>query len=92
MAYITNATRPALISQQIDNVAVPKLWVMSGTEADATVLAAGYISDAASLGLSVGDIIWYIKTDTLNGYMHIVTAISATTGAATLGATPATFS
>lgn len=88
--YGTDTTRPALISQQIDNVAVPKRWVMSGTVADATVLAAGYISDAGSLGMAVGDILDYVLTTTPELYIHIVTAINATTGAATLGGTPAT--
>lgn len=89
MTYQTNSTRPALISQQIDNVNVPKMWVMSGTDADATVLAAGYISDAGALGLAVGDILFYILTSTPEIYLHVVTAINATTGAATLGGTPA---
>ena len=90
MAYKTNSTQPALLVQQFDNVSVPKVWFMSGTDTDATVLAAGYISDAQKLGLSVGDILFYILTSTPAIYMHVVTAVTST--GATLGSSPSTAS
>lgn len=88
--YKVDTTQPALYGQQIDNTAVPKRWFMSGTVADATVLAAGYISDAQSLGMVKGDIVDYLLTTTPELYTHVVTAVSAS--GATLGSSPSTSS
>lgn len=88
--YKTDTTQATLVTQQMDNLAVPKVWAMSGTVADATVLAAGYISDAQSLGMKVGDILHYLLTTTPELYTHIVTAVTST--GATLGSSPSTSS
>lgn len=88
--YGTDTTKPALVTQQIDNQNVPKIWAMSGTVADTTVLAAGYISDALNLGMKVGDIVHYLLTTTPELYTHIVLVVSST--GATLGSSPSTSS
>lgn len=88
MAYTKGSV--ALVTQQIDNTNVPKVWVLAGTDSDATVLAAGYISDAQNLGMKVGDIVFYILTSTPALYVHIVTAVAST--GATLGSSPSTAS
>ena len=90
--YGTDTTYPSLVTQTIDNIAVPKRWFMSGTVADATVLAAGYISDGGARGMKVGDIVDYLLTSTPELYTHIVTAVNATTGGVTLGSSPSTSS
>lgn len=88
--YGTDTTKPALVYQQIDNQAAPKRYAMSGTVADATVLAAGYISDAQSLNMKVGDILEYLLTTGPTLYTHVVTAVSST--GATLGSSPSSSS
>lgn len=88
--YGTDTTYPQLVYQQMDNTAVPKRWAMSGTVADATVLAAGYISDALNRGMKVGDIVEYLLTSGPTLYTHVVTAVSAS--GATLGASPSSSS
>lgn len=87
MSYTLNSTK--LLVQSIDNV-VPAQWFLSGTDTDATVLAAGYISDAKHLGMKVGDILQYLLTSGPTLYTHVVTVVSAT--GATLGSSPTTSS
>lgn len=101
MAYLTATTRPALIAGGITSRATPTpndgsaalvapkqpaLWIMSGTEALATVDTAGYISDARDLGIQKGDLLFYVKTDAapISVQIYIVVGINATTGAADL--------
>jgi predicted MFS family arabinose efflux permease len=68
----------------------PQVWTYRSADADATVYAAGYFSNAANLGMAVGDIVIVqvtaagVVTDT---YIHTVLSINATTGAATLSST-----
>jgi hypothetical protein len=87
MAYTLNSLK--LMVQSIDNV-IPARWALSGTDSDATVLAAGYISDAQHLGVKVGDIVDYYLTSGPELYTHIVTAVVST--GATLGSSPSTSS
>lgn len=64
------------------------IWLYASADADATVSGAGYFSNAAALGLQVGDIvIVQVGSPITDTYLHIVTAINATTGAATLSST-----
>lgn len=100
MAYLTNTSRPALIAGAMTTRHVPSpldaatltgtkqpaLWVMAGTDATTAVDAAGYITDAKDLGMQVGDLLLYVKTDAspITIQMMIVAAINATTGAADL--------
>ena len=88
--YGTDTTKATLVYQQIDNQNVPKRYDMSGTVADATVLAAGYISDAQNLGMKVGDILEYLLTTGPTLYTHVVTAVAST--GATLGSSPSSSS
>lgn len=85
MSYVPLS--PALIAGGITK-SVPKIWVLLDTAADATVSAAGYISDAQSLGMTVGDIVLYFKTDTAALYIHAVTAVSSTGATLTLSTVP----
>lgn len=87
MGYTAGSAK--LLNQSIDNV-VPATWFLSGTDTDATVLAAGYISDAQHLGMKKNDIVQYLRTDTSALYIHVVTAVAST--GATLGSSPATSS
>lgn len=57
-------------------------WMLTGTDALTTVIGASYISDAIDKGMSVNDILTYIKTDTDDVYELAVVSVSAT--AATL--------
>lgn len=100
MAYLTNTSRPALMTSAMTSRHVPSpldaatltgtkqpaFWIMAGTDATTAVDAAGYITDAKDLGMQVGDVLWYVKTDAspITVQIMIVSAINATTGAADL--------
>lgn len=84
MAYTPGSA--AQVVQYIDNSSPGKFWFLAGTDAVGTVEGAGYISDAQSLGMKVNDIVFYVKTDTMNLYILIVTAVSST--GSTLGTSP----
>lgn len=91
MAYTKGGLR--LISQSIEDV-YPARWALSsndtGGDSDATVLAAGYISDGQALGVKKGDIVEYLLLATPELYIHVVTVVAAT--GLTLGSSPATSS
>lgn len=84
MAY--DGTKLALLIEGPLTSTLPmRIWGYSDTAADATVYAAGYISDAGQHGVKVNDIVFYMKTDTNNLFVHTVTAIATTgNGGATL--------
>jgi hypothetical protein len=63
------------------------LWLYTNTDAIGTVTGASYFSDAVDKGLGLGDIIWYVKTDTPAFYACQITAIGATAATATDTAT-----
>lgn len=67
-----------------------QLWVYKSADAIATVKAAGYITNAASLGMQVSDPILVVDTVTPALSLAFVLSINAATGAATLDATPLT--
>jgi hypothetical protein len=62
------------------------MWCYKSTDAATVVRVAGYITNAAKLGMQVGDIVWVHDTDAspYTVTLHIVSAINATTGAADL--------
>lgn len=84
MPYSTS-NPPVLLVGTMNN-AGPKLWHYRSTDAATAVRVAGYITNGRDLGMSVGDIVFSLKTDAspLSCQIHIVTAINATTGAADL--------
>lgn len=57
----------------------PALWILSGTDALATVDTSGYITNARDLGMQKGDLVLYVKTDAapISIQMMIVAAINA---------------
>lgn len=57
-------------------------WVLRGTDAINTVVGASFISDAVDKGMSVNDLVTYIRTDTFEVYDLVVASMSST--AATL--------
>jgi hypothetical protein len=61
-----------------------KFWQYSSPDLIATVQGAGYVNNAANLGMQVNDIVIVIDTTTPARYFAAVTAISGA-GAATLG-------
>lgn len=85
MAY-TTATLNLIGTGTIDNsVGGSKRWTYShATETLATVIGAGYISDATKKGILVGDVVDYFKTGTVSVFKLKVASISS--GAATLAA------
>lgn len=94
MAYSTNSP-PELVSTG-PLTGAGKRWLYKNTDATGTIRVAGYITNARALGMQVGDIVEYWKTDSSPATVttHVVSAINATTGAgdlsdvgATLGST-----
>lgn len=66
-----------------------QIWGYKSADAIATVKAAGYITNAAALGMQVGDPVLVIDTATPALSVAFVTAVSAA-GASTLDTTPLT--
>jgi len=54
MAYTGNTL--SLVTSTVEG-AVPKLWVYSTADADATITGASYVSDGVSRGMAVGDLV-----------------------------------
>lgn len=93
MAYLTDTTRPALMTSPLTSrnapvpqtgsatpgVKQPAFWAMTGTDAVTTVRVDGFITDAEDLGMQKGDILWYIDTDAspITAQIMIVSAINA---------------
>lgn len=65
-------------------------WAYKSADAIATVKAAGYFSNAASLGMQVGDKVTVVDTATPALSIAFVQTVVAATGAANLNATPLT--
>lgn len=76
MSYSTS-NPPVLLSQGMSN-SVPRVWILTGTDADTVVDDAGYISNAKALGMKVNDLLLYCKTDGPAWYTLIVTAVAST--------------
>lgn len=79
---------PSLITQRVGDG--PALWSYKSADAKATVIGAGYITNAGpgtngpSLGMRIGDFVLISDSATPLGAFASVTAINATTGAANL--------
>lgn len=80
MAYTTATMN--LVSSTLEGSTGTKHWRYTGTDSLATVLGAGYVSDATKKGMLAGDMITYDKTDTVSCYQLKVASLSS--GAATL--------
>lgn len=61
----------------------PNLWIYKSTDDDGTVNGAGYFTNGASLGMKLNDIVLVIDTTTPLVSLCSVSAVNATTGAAT---------
>lgn len=81
MAYSTS-NPPMVYVPGIGNL--PTLWVYKHTDTDDTVIAAGYVTDAASLGMKLNDIVLIVDSTTPKVSLASVSAINATTGASTM--------
>lgn len=75
MAY-SSLTPPRLIDQDIGNSDQAQ-WTLSGTDATTVVDTTGYISNAKSLGMKAGDLVFYRLTSTNAITQMIVLAINA---------------
>jgi predicted RNA-binding protein with PUA-like domain len=61
----------------------PAIWVYKSADAKATVVAAGYITDALQRGMKVGDIV--LVFDTATPQFSIMGVLTLTANAANLG-------
>lgn len=84
MAGYATTNPPKLLFPQIPNI--PSFWFYSSTDANTTVDAAGYITNAKALGMKVGDFVVSQKSDdaALISFIHTVVTVNATTGVADL--------
>jgi hypothetical protein len=92
MAY--DRTQLRMIDAAVDGVA--NEWAYFTTDTLATCTAANYWSDGYSLGMRVGDHVYISVVDSVSAPtsctaagMRFVSAVNASTGAATSGVTPA---
>lgn len=82
MAYATSNPPRLLASAQDGSTA--QLWSYASSDAISLVVASGYFTNAANLGMRVGDQILVSETD--NGYAPVLlTVASISSGAATAG-------
>lgn len=83
MGYSTS-NPPVLTTTAIAGVG--NLWKLTGTDANADVNTAGYITNGGFLGMKVNDQVEYVKTDSSPPlvYRHNVVSVNATTGAVDL--------
>jgi hypothetical protein len=77
MAYSTS-NPPILVLQGGTDGAGVAAWSLGGTDAIATVDSSGYITNGGALGMKVGDILRYHRTDTFLIYNYYVKTVSAT--------------
>jgi hypothetical protein len=79
MAYVSanlNLTSESLIT------GAPKMWIYVTTDVLATVVGAGYVTDAGKKGMVKGDIVWGVNVATAKVSILQVSAVTA--GVATL--------
>jgi len=78
MSYSTS-NPPKLLVQSVGGTGV-SVWGLTGTDADTAVDASGYITNGGALGMAVGDIVFYTKTDAspIANFMFNVTTVSST--------------
>lgn len=63
MAYVSSELRLMVPSM---NASSPQLWSLQGTDAQADVNTADYVSDALARGMRKGDIVIYTKWDNIS--------------------------
>lgn len=84
MAGYTTAVPPQLLVESIGNTA-PAIWGYGSSDAIATIVANGYITNGGQLGMKVGDLVFINVIGGL-GYSARVAVVSATApGAVNLG-------
>ena len=88
MAYTPATNAPnKLVDGTIDGTGGPTIWSLNGGgDSDATIKAAGYISDGVTRGMVVGDIV-NVNVPGTGVYIHFV--LSVTGNAVNLNQTPA---
>lgn len=74
MAYVTSSP-PIKVAEGIDGVS---LWLYKSADAAATVKAANYVTNAADLGMKVGDAFIILDTATPLSTLTIVSAVAST--------------
>jgi len=80
-----------MLLQSIDGGGARRIWLYTSTDADSTVYAAGYFTNGLELGIQKGDILFYVKTDTPQLYVHVCT-VATSDAALAFGSSPATSS
>ena len=91
MAYAPTTNSPVNVFPNISSKiyatsvsGVVKYWQYNSADSLATVQGSGYFSNGKELGMNVGDIIHVSVSDVLKTPTQYVSAINATTGAATV--------
>jgi len=85
MAGYSTSTPPALVVQGMTNT-YPRIWMLHGTDAVASVQVTGYITNGGNLGMRAGDLLIYVDTDTfLTSTLYVKTVSTTAPGAVDLG-------
>lgn len=63
-----------------------RVWFYSSTDDDSTVIAANYITNAAALGMRVGDAVMIWDSTTPKGSLAFVTVVASTGSTMTFAA------
>ena len=83
MSYSTS--NPPALKSTSPLTGAGQTWVYRSTDVATDVDASGYFTNGKALGMKVGDIVEVCDTDTSTTMtLHRVTAVDATTGAATV--------
>lgn len=69
---------PQVVAQGVDNSLGPKMWTYATADVEATIKAAGYITNGGNLGMKVGDWVLITITSTGNISSYRVVTVSAT--------------
>jgi hypothetical protein len=96
MAYAPTTNSPVQIFSNISSkiyatavTGVAKFWQYNSADSLATVQGSGYFSNGKELGMQVGDIVFVSVSDVLKIPLQYVSAVNATTGAATVSSATA---
>lgn len=81
MAYDTS--NPPALASQVNGTNGVRRWTYKSADPLATVVGAGYVTDADDLGMQVGDEVFMVDTTNSLSWTLQVSAVSAA-GAATL--------
>jgi hypothetical protein len=90
MSYSTS-NPPVMLLNSIDGGGAPRFWLYKSTDSDATVYAAGYFTNGLELGMQKGDVLFFMKTDTPELYIHVCT-VATTDALLAFGSSPSTSS